>query len=274
MKLPRWWVIDSHTMARKQPKKNIKPLSGVVYPKNVGSLTDEVYPNSPLVEVACEVRFPGNLTVECERHKFWRLIRDEYPRMNVPHPDPAKAMALSHFRFESEDGRRTVMLALNSFVVTAKQYPGFAEFRKEFLRLYRLFGRVFDIQDITRAGWRYINVIPFVREHGLVPVSQFLRLGLRLPEMIPEQFDRLSVAFTARSSGGTIATRLETMQRKDGGQEALLLDFDYSKTPLDGEKLKFARVPRYIDEAHMYTRQLFEQMITDDYRDYLRGNVL
>ena len=30
----------------------------------------EVYPNSPLVEVVCEVRFPGELAIDCRTDEF------------------------------------------------------------------------------------------------------------------------------------------------------------------------------------------------------------
>ena len=36
---------------------------------------NEVYPNQPLSDVACEVRFKGEMQVECERHLFWEAIR-------------------------------------------------------------------------------------------------------------------------------------------------------------------------------------------------------
>ncbi|MCK5244887.1 MAG: TIGR04255 family protein, partial [Desulfobacterales bacterium] len=44
----------------------------------------EVYPNSPLVEVVCEVRFPGELAIECRRDEFYEKIRDRYPTILFP----------------------------------------------------------------------------------------------------------------------------------------------------------------------------------------------
>ncbi len=237
------------------------------------SFTDEVYPNSPLVEVVFEIRFPGELQVECERHLFWEKIRKDYPSIRVPFPEPGKAMALMPYKFDRKDKEMTVMVAMNTLVLSARKYPGFKEFTKEFLRISNIFGETFKIKKLNRAGWRYINVIPFVRERGLIPLHQFLKLGFQLPTSIPEHFKTLDLGFDVETDGGQITTKLETLIRQDSKQEALLLDFDYGK---DGTKkeLHFANVEKYIDEAHSFTRQLFEDLITDEYRQYLRGDVL
>lgn len=236
-------------------------------------VSSEVYPNSPLVEVVFEIRFPGELQVECQRHLFWERIKDDYPTIKVPHPTPEKALALVPYKFVRKDKQMTIMVAINSLALSATTYPGFKEFKKEFLRIHNLFGETFKLKKLKRAGWRYINVIPFVREDGLIPISQFLKLGFKLPSSIPERFKALSLTFDAKTEGGSITTRLDTLVREDGGQEAILLDFDYGKDG-NGNELRFSDVEKYIDEGHSFTRQLFEDLITDGYRQYLRGDVL
>jgi uncharacterized protein (TIGR04255 family) len=235
--------------------------------------TDEVYPNSPLAEVVFEIRFPGELQVECERHLFWEKIRREYPAIRVPHPNPEKALALVPYRFDRLDKEMTVMVAMNSLTLSALKYPGFKEFKKELIRISKIFGETFKVKKLSRASWRYVNVIPFVRENGLIPLGQFLKLGFKLPSSIPERFKTLSLAFDVETKGGRITTRLETLIREDSKQEAILLDFNYGKDVAQAD-LCFADVEKYIDEAHTFTRQLFEDLITDEYRQYLRGDVL
>jgi len=232
--------------------------------------TDEVYPNSPLAEVVCEICFPGEVAVEGRRHEFWEKIRDVYPNVFVPVAQPEKFLALEPYRFEREDKKAGVMVAMNRLALYAKEYPGFAGFKADFLRVHRIFGESFRLDRLTRVGWRYINVIPFAREGGLIPLSRYLRLGFKLPKIVPEQFHELGLTLLSRTEGGTVTTRLATMTRPDGGQEALLLDFDYSKE----RDLHFKDVEAYIDEAHAFTRELFEELITDEYHQYLRGEVL
>ena len=239
------------------------------------ALEEVVYPNSPLVEVVFEIRFPGELQVECNKHLFWEKIRAEYPNIRVPHPMPEKAMALMPYKFDNEDKSMTVMLALNSIALSAAKYPGFKVFKNEVLRIYKIFGETFSLNTINRVGWRYINVIPFVRENGVIPLNRFLTLGFKVPESIPEQFSNLNLTFEAKTENATVITKLETIRRADeGGQEALLLDFDYGRVRSGDDELIFDNVPEYLEEAHSKTRQLFEDFIIDEYRQYLVGDVL
>ena len=99
-------------------------------------------------------------------------------------------------------------------------------------------------------------------------MDRFLNLGFDAPDMIPKRFKVLHLNFVSQTDGGQITTRLETLKREDDSGEALLLDFDYGKE----DDLRFERVEDYIDEAHGYARNLFEELITDNYRQYLRGD--
>ncbi len=234
------------------------------------SFAEEVYPNSPLIEVVFEIRFPGEMAIECRRHEFWDLVRDVYPRILIPTVRPGTAIPLEPYRFEREDGKAGIMTAMNRLAMYTRAYQGFRAFKAEFLRIHALFGKCFHVDRLNRAGWRYVNVIPFAREDGLVPLKQFLNIGLRLPPIVPERFRALSLAFSAGTDGGSVTTKLDQLTDPRSQQEALLLDFDYGKEA----ELRFADVEAYMNEAHDYTRSLFEQMITADYRRYLRGEAV
>ena len=58
----------------------------------------------------------------------------------------------------------------------------------------------------------------------------------------------------------------------DKSGEAILLDIDYAKEKEEG--LSIANVKKYLEESHMYSRQLFEDLITDSYRMLLRGEAI
>lgn len=233
-------------------------------------MKDEIYPNQPLVEVVFQIRFPGELAVECQRHFFWESIRHKYPHIHVPKAVPDKAISLTPYRFEKEDESAGVLVALNSLAFFTRKYPGYKLFKEEFMELYKIFGEHFSITKLTRAGWRYINIIPFAREEGLIPLDRFLTLGFDVPESIHKNFNNLSLNFTSKTNGGSITTKLETLVRSDGEGEAFLLDFDYSKE----HDLHFNDVEDYIEEAHQFSNALFEDFITDNYREYLRGKTL
>ncbi|MDH5218713.1 MAG: TIGR04255 family protein [Gammaproteobacteria bacterium] len=241
------------------------------------SVSDVIYPNQPLVEVVFEIRFPGDVRIECERHLFWEKIKEDYPNILVPRPNPEQAVALMPYRFRSKDQSMTVLVSLNTFAVSTTVYPGYKEFSKEVLRLYEIFGSLYKLEKLNRVGWRYVNVIQFVRENRTIPLSNFLTLGFKVPESIPEEFINLNLVFESEHKGASVITRLETIESTTsvvGSKEALLLDFDYGKVPSDDEELVFPKVPEYLDMAHSKTRQLFEEFITEDYRQYLKGDVI
>jgi len=238
---------------------------------------EELYPNQPLKEVIFEIRFPGELRVECERHLFWEKIRNDYPDVLVPRPLPDQAKALMPYRFRKSDNSMSVQVCMRSLAISAKKYPGFKEFSKEVLRIYEIFGSTFRIDKLNRIGWRYINVIPFVREKGAIPLERLLNLGFKVPNIVPKEFKNINLIFESEQKGGSVITRLQSIEKSSStinSQEALLLDFDYGKVPTEEQELIFSDVPTYLVEAHKNTRELFEEYITEEYRQYLRGDVI
>jgi uncharacterized protein (TIGR04255 family) len=53
----------------------------------------------------------------------------------------------------------------------------------------------------------------------------------------------------------------------DKTHEAILLDFDYAIQ----SDLAFDKIEAYLEESHSVTKHMFEGMITDEYRNYIRG---
>lgn len=230
----------------------------------------EVYPNSPLTEVVCEIRFPGELAIECRRHEFHEKIRNKYPNILVPQTKDRPVDSLAPYRFESEERTSGIMLALNRFSFFEKKYSGHKQFIKEILRLIKILGETYPIKKLNRVGWRYINIIPFTREEGIIPLKRFVAVDIALPCEVSNQFENLSIVFMSKVPDGAITTRIESIMRLEDRQEALLLDFDFAMT----ENLTFARINSYVKKAHEQTRLLFENLITDEYHEYLRGETI
>lgn len=230
----------------------------------------ESYPNSPLVEVVCEIRFSGELAIECRRNEFFDKIRNKYPKILIPQSGSSQTNPLTPYRFENESENAGIMLALNRFAFFDKDYSGHKQFISEFTRLAKILVETYPLRDLQRVGWRYINIIPFSREDGIVPLKRFVAAGIRVPEGISDQFENLGIVFVLRVSAGTITTRIESIIRSDDQQEALLLDFDFAMT----EKLQTSKIGSYVRKAHKQTRNLFESLVTDEYRQYLREETI
>jgi len=238
---------------------------------------EEIYPNSPLVEVVFEIRFPGEPMVECRRHEFYDKVRDSYPRVLVPQIQAQGFPALEPYRFERGDRSAGVLLALDKFGYYTRKYPGYKEFKGEFSKLVSIFGKLFNLSKLKRTGWRYINIIPFTRESEMIPLKRFLNLGPFLPKSEldstrdnSEQYENLSITLISKMDDCSITTKLESIISSDGSREALLLDFDCAKW----KNLSFSKTETYIEENHKVARNLFERLITDSYRQYLRGETI
>lgn len=231
---------------------------------------DDVYPNSPLIEVVCEVRFPADMAIGCRKDLFHAKIKDKYSEILVPQVQVGKAMPLEAYRFEKEDRSAGVMLAINRFNFYEKKYEKHKKFIREFMRLACLLGETYSISKIERLGWRYINLIPFTREDGFIPLQRFLTVSLNVPNGVSEQFENLSMVFISKVADGSITTKIESVVRGDRQQEALVLDFDFAMT----ENLRFSKLEHYVIIAHKHTRALFESLITEQYRQYLLGEAL
>jgi uncharacterized protein (TIGR04255 family) len=80
----------------------------------------------------------------------------------------------------------------------------------------------------------------------------------------------MGMVLISKVPDGTITTRIESIIRPDDQQEALLLDFDFALT----EKIAFSRINSCVSRAHEQTRAIFQNLITDDYRQYLRGETI
>jgi uncharacterized protein (TIGR04255 family) len=231
----------------------------------------EIYPNSPLVEVIFEIRFSGEPIVECRRDIFYESVRGEYSQVLVPQIKEESFVALEPYRFEKKDKSAGVMLAMNKFSFYCRKYPGFAEFKKEFMKLLRGFRKAYPrIGTLTRTGFRYVNIIPFTREDGTLPFNKFLKMSIQAPPSIPPQYENISLGLISKTANGSITARVETMQSPDKKGEAILLDLDYAKE----KGLNLQNVGKYLEESHTFSRQLFEDLITEDYRTFLRGETL
>jgi len=230
-------------------------------------IEEVIYPNSPLEEVVCEVRFPGNLEVECRRHEYHNLVKPQYPLIYVPHLKEGATVALTPYRFESLDQSKGFMIALNSFAYFERKYQGYINFKKEVLGLTSLFSQTYSIEKLTRFGWRYINAIPFEREDGLLPLNRFFNFQLKFIPSMPDSHTNIGLEVITRMGSGTITTRLHSGKRSDNGQEVFILDLDFALT----EELNMSKLKDYISESHNCARTFFEELISDDYRSYLKG---
>lgn len=231
---------------------------------------DKKYPNSSLDEVVCEVQFPGILDIECRRNEFYYKIKEKYPYILLPSIKPEQPPSIAPYRFQDKDNSQNangIMLAINRFSYYQRDYDNHVPFKEEFIRLLGLLKETYPLEKLNRIGWRYINLIPFVREKGLIPIQRYLNLNICLPEDLAEKHTNFSLALSSKVQNGIMTLRIESVRRKETNEEVILLDWDYGIT----KDIELQKIDDYLEEAHCNTRRLFEELITDKYRQYLRG---
>jgi uncharacterized protein (TIGR04255 family) len=83
---------------------------------------DVLYPNSPLAEVASEIRFAPEPIVEAHRYKFYEAIRNDFPNVLVPEARERIAPSLQPYRFETKNHTTGVQISINSLSYYQRQY--------------------------------------------------------------------------------------------------------------------------------------------------------
>jgi len=229
----------------------------------------DVYPNAPLAEVVFELRFPGEPAIECRRDEYYATIRRDFPHVWVPDAEIGKPAALQPYQFKSEGDTQTVMTAINRFGYSTKRYGGFREFKPRALELARSFCKQFGIRKLNRIGLRYINIVPFVRDAGRIPWQQYFTVRMNLPSGAFDCLTNANIAYEAKCDAGTITTRIACV-RSGKADEAFLLDFDFAKT----EGATTVSLPAAIQEAHDETKRVFQEIVSDQYKAVMRGEVI
>lgn len=229
-----------------------------------------LYPNAPLVETIFEIRFPGEPAVECHRDELFELVRGEFPRVLVPKVVPDQSVALQPYHFQSADEKKSLLVALNKYAYSTKAYFGFTPFKAEALKYMRVFCERFRISKLNRTGLRYVNVIPYAREGGRVPLSRYFRLKVDVPGIKGAATSNVSLGYVVPTEQGSLTLRLACAASEDKSQEVFVLDFDYAKE----EGLSSDRIEEYLEESHSFTKQFFEAIVSDEYRRVMEGEVI
>ena len=230
-----------------------------------------LYPNQPLINVATEVRFRGNLKVEAIRPEFHQIIRGEFPQLMVPQAEQGVAPALQHYRFENDQSSHGVQVAVHSFSYYSRDYPGHEAFLAVVDSLLEDFVRLIGILHVNRIGWRYINAIPFARENGLVPLHRFFDQIFGMELRRDHQFTSADMRATLPTNDTQLNLTLKTVESKDARrEERLLLDIDAFKT-FESQMMDATDVMGEIRQSHASGYSVFESLITKDYRTYLVG---
>lgn len=228
-------------------------------------------PNSPLGEVAFELRFPGDLNFASKWGELQRALQSDFPMLFVPNAKAGEPLALTPYRLSSSDEAEFVALSLNMVAFMSKRYKTFDAFRERFGQVFEVVQRYFAPRQLNRVGLRYVNWIP--RQFGDAPAGSIhpaLKLQLAgVPGGAPIVDGQLVFHVVA----GELTLRVSIVadpaskQLPLEYQNTMLLDFDCFA---HGE-ISPARVDEILVASHAIIDDTFFGLITDEYLKFLKG---
>lgn len=235
------------------------------------SSNEPLYPNQPLVEVATEIRFHGNLEIEQIRAKFQKAICSNFPVLKVPNAQQGVAPSLQPFRFERLDGMCGVQLSINSFSYFTKNYPGNVSFLNELKSVLEAFFASIKSVKMTRVGWRYINSIPFFREEELIPLKHIFKNNDIFRDFLSGDLKKIQCYICKQFDDYHANIYLENRDQFPDSGEELVLDIDAFRDFEEPAVIAAEDAVNFIQGGHDVARLIFENLISDSYREFLKG---
>lgn len=221
----------------------------------------QIYPNSPLVEIVFEIRYPADLSIKCNIDKYANRIKNTFPII-ISYPE----LSAHLYEFSNNQNTEKVKVGVDRFSYHAKEYnKGFESFKKKALQRVNEFIEIYKINSLIRTGLRYINHIPIVKVDGCIPLDRYLNFDYKLPitGSMPDKYELLHTILVVKVGEGKLRIVIEYKEKQDlVNSEILVLDFDYFLTG----QMESSGVSSYLKESHSHTKKIFEDLITDGYR--------
>jgi uncharacterized protein (TIGR04255 family) len=233
----------------------------------------EIYPNSELIEVSFGITFDGSPAIECKRDLFYEEIRKDYPKIYVPELRQGDHLGLIPYHFENIEQNAGIKTALNQFSYFTREYEGHKIFITNSVKYCKQFTNIYDIKKLNSFNWQYVNIIPFVRQRGIIPFDDFLKFDISIPVVFDKNKELKGIDFEIenRIPEGLISIKVQNISAKCSiDKEAILLITRFEKV----ETLDSKNIKQYLSEGHRICRSFFEESITESYRQYLRGETV
>lgn len=132
------------------------------------------YPNAPVHEVICQLRFPTILTINnVDPADFQEAIRAEFPQyarrqdvtppkvtgLGGPSPKVEQQPPVTNYHFLSGDGTWKLNLTENFIALSTLRYPGWEAFARMLDKPLASFIRIYKPAYFQRVGLRYVNLV-------------------------------------------------------------------------------------------------------------------
>lgn len=240
-----------------------------------------IYARNPLVQVACQLRFPPILKISHkEPFDFQDQIRSQYPFFEVNKPQfPSEisqiiqqfGLSLSNdfsYSFKSEDQRWQLFISNDFITLSSSVYKRYEQFKSRFMEVVDVFERIYEPSFYTRVGLQYQDLI--IRSKlGLEDkdwsdlISERIASELHNPSFV-SSLQSIMKHLILRTDQGQINLNhgLVTVKdpEKDESEVAYLLDADfYTEQKIE----RGGNVWNELDRFNKSAGRLFRWSITD-----------
>jgi uncharacterized protein (TIGR04255 family) len=131
-----------------------------------------IYERNPLVQVACQLRFPPILKISHQQPvEFQDEIRFQYPlfESTLPQVPSEISQAIQQFgfsmlndlsySFKSEDQKWQLIITKDFITITTSVYETYEQFQQRFIEVVEVFERIYKPSFYIRVGFQYQNLI-------------------------------------------------------------------------------------------------------------------
>lgn len=241
--------------------------------------------NAPIVEAIIEFR--GRVQIAWDENEIKQMflsrlqdtdyeyldsIQEVSQRLTFTEDPGEKIVAWKGLRFKSKLGPQIVQFSRNSFVFSwLKPYESWEQFQKEALELWAIYKDVTKIEDISRIGVRFINLLqcPKTAES----VSLYLKSSPNPPNDLPIEPEQFVHVDTFRVPGHDYHVKISTTQKEntlDADMLRLILDVDVFTSNVG--KSSDEVLTRRLQEMRWLKNKAFLGSVTGDAMKIMQGD--
>lgn len=248
------------------------------------------YPNAPVHEVICQLRFPTILTINnVEPADFQEAIRDTFPqyarRQDIPAPQPVPQGAnaprpapVTNYHFISEDNLWKLNLTKDFIALSTIRYPGWENFARHLDKALAAFIQTYKPAYFQRVGLRYVNLISRKRlELEGTPWTDLIAPAytgaLGDPDMNEDDFLnygtdlnlKLDNSCRAKIHAGLARLQLKAPNAPQDPEVKFIFDMDLSMSG----NIPCTMAAGALETLHVHGGRIFEGAITEELRGAL-----
>ena len=249
------------------------------------------YPNAPVHEVICQLRFPAILSINTEEPaRFQEMIREDFPQyvvrqdvvppqisgMGTANPQIQQAPPTPNYNFLSADGKSKLNLTKEFIALSTLHYTGWEDFTKLLDKALAAFIEVYQPAFFQRVGLRYVNI--FSRAKLGLDSSKWADLlspaytgPLQEPDVREETFFncasdllfQLDNSSVAKIHAGPGRIKTPNPQGQVDKEQKFILDMDLS---MGGQVTCQLSAPA-LETLHGHAGRIFEGALTETLRE-------